>query len=204
MEKYIRILLAIMLLAGLFFVARNTAAGAATPTGGGDPASQAQFASPAADNEDCNPHDNRNKDKCKDKNKDKCKKKDNCGTVQPPDDDFEVCQPGKYSVGGVATLDVNKLQDRSRRPDCFEARAEDSDGVTGLPNNAGSVLSDQVVFESVGQGSQIRVCFAAPPGKKVKIYVFEDNRWKAVGTQVRNGIACGNVQSSGSYLLAGN
>ena len=100
---------------------------------------------------------------------------DHDGTVQPPGDDIDVCKRGDYSVGGVATLSVKNVRDRRDDDDCFRAHAEDSSGVSGLPGNAGAVLSDLVVLQSVGNGTNVKICFAAPPGQKVQIYFYGQN-----------------------------
>lgn len=203
-SRYFRAVIAIAVLLGIILSAQGQMAWAAAPLFG-DQASDLQAGlsiSPAADNEDCE-KDNRNQNKCKDKDKDKCKPKDNnCGTVQPPPGSAEICERGNYSVGGVATLDVNNVRDRGQDDDCFNAHTEDSDTVSGLPQRAGPPLSDQLVLTSVGQGTNMKVCFAAPPGKKVRIYYFDGNSWKALGTSTKNGIACAPDQGSGSYVLA--
>jgi hypothetical protein len=207
MGKYIRVFIAIMMLLGLVLLGRNKAAWAANPEtkAGSSVEAQSQPSAPLHSDDDCDKDNNRDKDKCKEKDKDKCKDKDHddCGSVRPPDNDIDVCEQGNYSVGGVAVLDVDKLQDRSVKDDCFRAHSEDSRDVNELPKNAGRVLSDLVTLTSVGQGSNIKICFAAIPGKKVKIYFSGTGSWKPVGTQVKNGIACAHVSSSGSFILAG-
>lgn len=214
MGKYIRIFIAIIAVLSLLLLARNKAAEAGSTASGDNGAAGAELSASAASNDDCD-DDQKNgkeKEKCKDKD-DKDDQEDDDGedddeddddgTVIPPDDDIEVCKRGDYSVGGVATLEVKNVKDRGQKDDCFNAHSESSGGVSGLPKNAGPVLSDLVVLESLGQGSNVKICFAAPPGKKVKIYFTGQNSWKPVGTQVKNGIACAHVPASGSYVLAG-
>ena len=87
-----------------------------------------------------------------------------------PDDDIDVCERGDYSVGGVATFEVKNVKGRERKDNCFSAQLESSGGASGLPKNAGPVLSHLVVLESFGQGSNVKICFAVPPGTTVKIY----------------------------------
>lgn len=206
MRKYIRIFIALMVVLSFVLLAKSQAAGAANPSAGQASLEQAnsssQLQSDNKDNDDCDDDKNDKTAKKDKKDKDDDDDCDNGGTVNPPDDDFDVCEKGEYSVGGVAVLDVKKLQDRSKKDDCFHAESKSSANVD-LPKNAGPVLSDKIVLTSVGQGSLITICFAAPPGKKVKIYVNENNSWKAVGTQVKNGVACAKVHSSGSYVLGG-
>ena len=199
MGKYIRAFIAVVMLLGIVLLARNNVAWAATPASPDDQPSeiQAELSASLDRDNDCNKDRNKDKDKCK------CKKGGDCGSVKPPPESLKICEPGLYSVGGVATLDVKKLQDREKKPDCFYAYVEDSDGVRGLPRKDGTVLSDQIVLTSVGQGSIIRICFAAPPGKKVTIYFSAGGSWKSLGTQVKDGMACAQVPASGSFILVG-
>lgn len=211
MGKTIRIFIAIIAVLSLLLLAQNKAAQAGTAASGED---QTALAASPSNGDDCS-DDQKNakeKDKCKDKD-DKDDQEDDegedddedddGGTVQPPDDDIEVCERGDYSVGGAATLDVKNVKDRNEKNDCFNAHSESSSGVSGLPDNAGPVLSDLIVLTSFGQGSNVKICFAVPPGKKVKIYFSAQNSWRPLGTQVKNGMACAEVPRSGSYVLAG-
>jgi hypothetical protein len=204
MAKFLRIFIALIVVLSLTLLAKNNSAWAANPGADANQSSlvQAEQSLSAKKDDDCKDKDKDKKEKHDDKDKDKCDDDDD-GTVQPPGDVVRICKPGNYSVGGVATLDVKNVHDQNRQgDDCFRARAESSEDVSGLPNNAGTVVSDLVVLTSVEQASNIKVCFAAPPGtKKLKIFYFADHEWKAVGTPVKNGMACGNVQRSGSYVL---
>jgi hypothetical protein len=199
MGKIVRTCIAIIMLLGLVLMAKNNVAWAATPDSKDDQpsGSQAELSAALDRDKDCDKDRNKDKDKCK------CKKGDDCGSVKPPIDHLKICEPGLYSVGGVAILDVKKLQDRDKKPDCFYAYVEDSDEVRGLPREDGTILSDVVVLTSVGQGSIIRICFAAPPSKKVTIYFSAGGSWKALGTQVKDGMACAQVPASGSFVLVG-
>ena len=206
MRKYTRVCIAIAVLLSILLLAKNKVAWAANPTTQNNQLTLIQgkeSASPDGD-DDCSKGNNKNKDKCKDKDKDKCKDKHHdCGTVKPPDDDVDICEQGGYSVGGVAVVDVKNLKDRNRKDDCFHAHSESSDNLSGLPRNTSTVLSNLMVLTSVGQGSNIKICFAALPGKEVKIYFSGHDSWKPVGTQVKNGIACAHVPGSGSFVLVG-
>lgn len=208
MQKFIRICIAVLVLLAIIFVAKSKVVWAAKPAPqGNQPAvvEGSQIVSPASHDE-CDGHYPWDQDKCKDKDKDKDKCKDkhhHCGTVQPPDDDVDICDRGGYSVGGVATVDVRNLKDHKRKTDCFNAHLESSENLPGLPQNAGPALSDLLVLTSVGQGSNITICFAAPPGHDVAIYYSGRGSWRPVGTHVSNGLACAHVPGSGSYVLAG-
>lgn len=197
MGKYVRTCIAMIMLLSLVLLARNNVAWAATPGSQDDQPSgtQAELSAALDRDKDCDKDRNKDKDKCK------CKKGDDCGSVRPPVDSIKICEPGLYSVGGVAILDVKKLQDRDKKSDCFYAHVEDSEAVRGLPNKAGTVISEMIVLTSVGQGSNIKICFAAPPGKKVTIYFSAGGSWKALGTQVKDGMACAHVPGSGSFVL---
>ena len=180
------------------------------------------------EDDDCDKDNDKkeDKDKCKDKDDDDGDDddeddddgdddEDDDGTVKPPDDDIKICKRGEYSVGGVATLEVKNLRDRERERDrdrererdrdrdCFKAHTEDADTVSGIPSSAGTVLSDVVVLQSFGEGSNVKICFAVPPGKQVKIYFSGQDSWRALRTTLRNGIACAQVPRSGSFTLVG-
>jgi hypothetical protein len=199
MGKFVRTCIAIIMLLSVILLARNNVAWAATSASQDDQSSmtEAELSAALDRDKDCDKDRNKDKDKCK------CKDKDNCGSVRPPVDSLKICEPGLYSVGGVATLDVKKLQDRDQKPDCFYAHVEDGEDVGGIGKKDGRVLSDQIVLTSVGQGSIIRICFAAPPSKKVTIYFSAGGSWKALGTQVKDGMACAQVPDSGSFVLFG-
>lgn len=199
MGKIVRTCIAIIMLLSLVLLARNNVAWAATPASQGDQTwgTDAELSAALDRDEDCDKDRNKDKDKCK------CKKGENCGSVKPPVDHLKICEPGLYSIGGVATLDVKKLQDHDKKPDCFYAYVEDPENVKALPKKEGQVLSETVVLTSVGQGSIIRICFAAPPSKKVTIYFSAGGSWKALGTQVKDGMACTQVPGSGSFVLVG-
>ncbi len=218
MGKYIRIFIAIIAVLGLAIVAKSQAAWAASAAAEADQSVLAQDDQSVSQDkdDDCDKDNNKNKDKCKDK-KDKCdndkdKKKNECcgkdkdkdkcddddGTVKPPDDDDDFCERGDFSVGGVATLQIERLQER----DCLRAHTESSSSLSGSPSGAGTVLSDVLVLE-LPAGTKVKICFAVPPGKQVKIYSSSQGSWRSLRTTVRNGVACAQVSNSGSYTLVG-
>ena len=185
MGKQFRIFIAIIVVLGLVLVARNKAAWAASVGAQADQSVQAQDEQSVTldKDDDCKKDKNKNKNKCD-------------GTVKPPDDDIDVCKRGNYSVGGTATLDVKKLKDR----DCLRAHTRLPDPVVDqIPSGAGTIVSDALLLELPASGGKVKICFAVPPGKQVKIYSSS----KGLKTTVRNGIACAEVSSSGAYTLAG-
>lgn len=215
MGKYIRVCVVIIILLGLFMVLKDQPASAANPVDQTHQVSAAQAQSSPALGKDYHCDDDEDEDKekgkdkyqdkdnwtGKDKDKDKCKDKDDeGGTVVPPDDDIEVCKRGDYSVGGVATLDVRNLRGHY----CLTARARDVDPVLDqLPEGAGTILTDVIVLKLPAKGSNVRICFAVPPGEQVTIYSFTQGVWTALRTTVKNGIACAVAGRSGNYTLVG-
>ena len=199
MGKFVRTCIVIIMFLSVVLLARNNVAWAATPASRGDQLSgeETELSAALDRDQDCDKDRNKDKDKCK------CKKGEDCGSVKPPVDHLKICEPGLYSIGGAAILDVRKLQDGDKKPDCFYAYVEDPENVRGLPNEDGPVLSETIVLTSVGQGSIIRICFAAPPSKEVTIYFSAGGSWKALGTQVKDGMACTQVPGSGSFVLVG-
>jgi hypothetical protein len=202
MGKFIRILIAIVVVLSFVIWAKSDPAGAANPESTGEKSLQsgADLSVPA-DQDDCQKGNNKDKEKCKCKENGKPKK--HCGTVKPPDDDDDVCERGKFSVGGVAVLDVKELKHRSRKDDddCFHVH-KDSAADVKIPN-AGKALSDRIILSAMGEGSAVEICFAATPGKSVKIFYTEKDSWTPLDTRVENGVACARAASSGSFVLAG-
>ena len=185
MGKQFRIFIAIIVVLGLAIVARNKAAWAASVGAQADQSVQAQDEQSVTldKDDDCKKDKNKNKNKCD-------------GTVKAPDDDIDVCKRGNYSVGGTATLDVKKLRDR----DCLRAHTQLPDPVVNqIPNSAGTILSDVLLLELPASGGKVKICFAVPPGRQVKIY----SSGQGLKTTVKKGIACAEVSSSGAYTLAG-
>ena len=210
MGKYFRVFIVVIAVMGFALVARSQAAWSASVAAGADQSVLAQDEQSVSQDKD-NCDKNKDKDKCcgndKDKDKNKCcgndkdkKKCDDDGTVKPPDDDDDFCERGDFSVGGVATLQVQSLRDDDDDDDCVRGRAQSSTTLLGSPST-GNVLSDALVLQ-LPEGTKVKICFAAPPGKKVKIYSAQGS-WKALKTGIKNGIACAEVPNSGSYTLVG-
>src|SRR5687767_3049861 len=98
MGKFIRIFIAIVVVLSFLIWAKSDPAGAANPGSTGEQSLQsgADLSVPA-DQDDCQEGNNKDKEKCKCKENGKPKK--HCGTVNPPDDDIDVCEKGDYSIG---------------------------------------------------------------------------------------------------------
>lgn len=191
MGKYIRVFIAIIVMLGLAILAKSNAAWAANAGAGENQTSlaQAELSMSLDRDDDC--------DKNKDKDKDKCDDDDG-GSVKPPDDNIDDCEHDDLSVGGVATLQIKRLRDR----DCLRAHIESSSSLSGTPSGAGTVLSDLLVLEVPARGAKVKICFAVPLGKQVKIYSSQGSG-RFLKTTVRNDVACAQVSNSGSYTLVG-
>ena len=232
MGKYIRIFIVIITVLGFAILAKSNAAWAASASAEAAQSVLAQDDQSVSQgrDDDCDKDNNKNKDKCKDKkdkcdndkdkkkneccgkdedkDKDKCcgkdKDKDKCddddGTVKPPDDDDDFCERGDFSVGGVATLQVQNLRDDDDDDDCVKGRSQSSSTLLGSPSS-GNVLSDALVLQ-LPAGTKTKICFAVPPGKQVKIYSAQGS-WSALKTNIKNGAACAEVSSTGTYTLVG-
>ena len=201
MGKFVRIFIAIVVILSFMIWSRSDPAAAANPGNTSEQSLQSQGdSSLSAKKDDCDKKENKDKDKCQCSDKDKGKKP--CGTVKPPKDK-DICKHGDFSVDGVAVLNVKGLENRRRKDDddCFHASKDSSEDVK-IPN-AGGALSDKIILSSMGEGSAVDICFAALPGKNVKIYYAGTDSWKPLGTQVKNGVACASVPGSGSFVLAG-
>jgi hypothetical protein len=191
MGKYIRVLIAILVVLSIVLLARDQVAKAQPDTS----LHAKDQGSVLLHRDECG----KDKDK-KDRDKDKCKDKDGPhGSVLPPDDDIEVCQRGSYSVGGVATLDIKNL----RGEGCLTAHTSSPTDVTPLPVASGTALSDVIALTLPTRGAILKICFAVPPGEQARIYSSSSGSWRAVRTQVKNGIACAEVKNSGNYTLVG-
>jgi hypothetical protein len=146
------------------------------------------------------------------------------GTVQPPPADLQVCAPGNYSLGGLATLAVNQLAAGY----CLHAFLWNHAFAIGrIPDDAGDLLSAVTFVEFFYQGifvykydvpgetNSIQVCYAVPGGSQAQIYFFDhygprfgqrppgQPSWTALETTLSNGIACAVAQTSGAYALIG-
>lgn len=192
MGKYVRILIAIVVLLSLVLLGRDKLAWAANSGPDSAPGQNTK--------QSISPHKDKHCNKDKDKKNEKCDDDDD-GTVKPPKENVEACEKGQYSVGGVVTLQVKSLS----KDGCLKANVRPWDpAVDHMPSSAGTVLSNVLSLELAAKQTNARICFAVPPGKQVNIYSSSQGSWKPVKTQVKNGVACANVSTSGNYTLAGN
>ena len=143
---------------------------------------------------------------------------DGPGSVKPPPRRQFRCKDGVYSVGGVATLNIENLA----RGYCLQAFLwKRRWPPVRVPAGTGGFLADitflQIFYRNRFQNElpvtngTLEVCYAVPPGKQAKIYFldFYGRRrgrptWVALDTTVENGMACAPAQSSGGYALIGN
>jgi hypothetical protein len=198
MYKLIRVMVAISLVLGIVFLARDQVAWA-EPAAEVDPSGQGEeiAASPMNFDDDDGDHH---------------------GSVKPPRRRLWVCKEGVFSVGGVATLSVENLAPgyclraflwRHRWPPVH------------LPSGAGRILADitflQVYYHNrfkahlpVEDGT-VEICYAVPPGKEAKIYFLDfygrhrgGPTWVALETTMKDGLACAPAQNSGAYALIGS
>ena len=187
MGKAIRILIAIVVILSLVLISQNQTAWAAKPS-----SSQNISLSVSVEN-----HKHCDKEKHQ---KDKCDDDDDDGTVKPPKNKLQVCKNGSYSVGGVATVEIKNLESKK----CLNANTRPFDpSVDKLPPNVGRIVSNVVNLELPNKTNKVKVCFAAPPGKQVKIYSNSEGSWKALQTTVNKGITCTEVSSSGTFAVVG-
>jgi len=149
------------------------------------------------------------------------------GTVQPPPTEVDTCVPGSNSLGGQATLQVNRLA----ADYCLHAFLWNHAFAIGrIPPGAGRVLADVTFLEVLyqdkfvykydvqGETDSIQICYAVPLGLQAQIYFFDfygprfgnpgggpsdKPAWEPLDTTITNGIACATAQTSGAYALIG-
>jgi hypothetical protein len=191
MGKMIRILVALTVILSFVLIARNQAAWAANP---GADSSASQSTVNSHGNRHCSPHDKSDRkhdgDDCDDDD-------DDDGTVKPPRHRAKSCKLGTFSVGGVATIQIKRLG----RGDCVSAFTEpyDPHRYPSLPPGK-SAASPVVSVKLPKKGALVKVCMAAPPGKKVGMYKIDKGHWVGVGS-VSKGKACTETSKSGTYIL---
>jgi hypothetical protein len=195
MGKFIRIFIALIVVLGLTVLAKNNAAWAANREA--DPnqpsLSQEEHSKPPKHDHHCD----RDKDKKK-KHDDKHKCDDDHGTVKPPKHHHKICHKEHKSVGGVVVVHVKKTPHKH----CVEASTKPHDPAKdSLPPGLGTVQSDVLTLAISSQETNVNICFAAPPLKKVKIFSSGTGSWQAIKTNVNKGVACADVSSSGKFVL---
>lgn len=196
MGKTARILVAIIIILSFVLLGRNAPAWAAS--GANSPAAPAVERSTSADNSSrCDKDRKPSKTNCEDEDDDDDDGEQE-GTVKPPRHRVKACSTGQYSLGGIATFEVKKLG----RKDCVNGSTKPYDRKVDprLPKGA-QVLTDLVSLKLPKDDAKVRLCFAAPPGKGVKIYVISHGRWESVGGGGKNGQACVETSKSGTFAL---
>jgi hypothetical protein len=196
MNKLMRLVLFIALLAGVLTLARGRVAWA-DATAAADPSGLAsQGAAPNLDKPDP-------------------------GSVKPPRPEIKFCEDGLYSVGGVATVHVEDLAPGY----CLEAFLHNKNYALGrIPEGAGKILANvtflrvfyhgKFTYEVPAEDGDIEICFAVPPGTQAQIYFYNhygprfgevtgQPAWEPLPTTVEDGIACAPAQISGAYALIG-
>ena len=184
MHKYIRAILAAIVLVGIVLLGRNGMAWAGNLPSASGVVPQSQGL-PAAENAAAEP-----------------------GSVRPPPVVVPPIQtPGTYSVGGVCTFRVIEIANNV----ALHADLLPFATLGKRPPNIASYLAGvcRAIYTKVGAGvidlgptdGQVEVCFAAVPDTTSKIYVYNDKTWTALDTTVQDGLACAPAQQSGKYAM---
>jgi hypothetical protein len=133
------------------------------------------------------------------------------GSVKPPPDKVKICKNGNFSVGGVSTLRVRKLD----RDYCIIASLHNARDLRGSLPDGARILADVTLFRVMYRGHFVgqlpseagdaELCYAVPPGKDATIYLLNQGKhtWQPIPTTVKKGTACARVQTSGYYALIG-
>jgi len=198
MNKYTRVILFLVLLAGVTALAWNQVAWATPSADQSLSASQDEAPSvalPKKGDDPCILPNGKVKNKCK-------------GTVKPPPSDVVVEASGHYSVGGFCPLDIELLDPQTS----LHARLE-----TPLPKNLpdgvhkvrqGCRLTyysdgERVDTLSPAAGSAM-ICFAGIGKKEMTLHFYDIYSaapvWVALETTNEDGIACAPGIGSGVYV----
>jgi len=132
----------------------------------------------------------------------------NPGTVKPPPVVVPpISVPGTYSLGGVCTVIVERLDPTvGVHPVLLPFSS-----VGPQPEDVARFLAGvcQVNYVKAGAGladltsadGSVKICFADIPTATNKIYVYVDKTWTALDTTVEDGLACASASKSGRYVL---
>ena len=191
MGKFIRTVVAIIVILSFVLLGRNQAAWAANS--GADSSASEQSVSPDK-NKGCDNDDKHRRDDCDDDEDD-----DDNGTVKPPRHRVKACKVGSFSVGGVATIQIKRLG----RGDCVTAftKAYDPEHDPRLPSGT-RLLTDVLSVKLPKKNASVKICFAAPPGKNAGLYTISHGAWTAVGSSSK-GVVCTGTSKSGTFVLLG-
>ena len=130
------------------------------------------------------------------------------GTVKPPPVVAPpISGPGTYSLGGVCTVIVERLDPTVS----VHAVLLPFSSVGQQPKDVARFLAGvcQVNYVKAGAGladltaadGSVKICFAAIPTATNKVYVYVDKTWTALDTTVEDGLACASASKSGRYVL---
>jgi hypothetical protein len=140
------------------------------------------------------------------------------GTVQPPSNSIFITENGRYSVGGICTLQVTDLADGYG----FKAYTINRNQLGPLPDEAIRILSGTCFIQYYeldprialsqlpADAGNVTVCFAhIPPNKLGQIYSYNlvGRTWSPLATFVERitpsnrNIACASALQSQAYAL---
>jgi len=130
------------------------------------------------------------------------------GSVKPPPVFvLPITGPGDYAVGGVCTFHVFELSSDVT----LHANLLPYATLGIRPQTIAGYLAGvcRAMYTKVGSGvidltesdGRVEVCFAAIPDTTGKLYVYNDKTWTALDTTTEGGLACGPAQQSGKYVL---
>lgn len=146
------------------------------------------------------------------------------GSVKPPPGYLSICENGRFSVGGVATLEIKDLKPGY----CVEAILWNPRfQIHRLPEDSGQALAHflflriyftgNLIHEVPAGDGTIEACYAIPPEKQANFYYY-DFFWKRFNKETKPLIgwnqvetrfddqkktACAFTQISGVYGLIG-
>jgi hypothetical protein len=196
MKLIIRLLIVVVLVAGVILLAGEKGAWAGSRQGSDPVAQQVVSNQPALD-------------------------KPNPGSVKPPPPDVIIPVTGVTSVGGVSTLNVQCLP-----KDYYIAATlwNNAFAIGKIPETAGDALAPITVLRVFYKGElvseipaqpncEITICYAVPPEKTGQIYFYDfygprfgrngSRDWVAEKTTVTDNIACAPASATGAYALIG-
>jgi hypothetical protein len=202
MNTFIRLMLVLALAAGLFLLARESAAWAeGSPEQSLSAPEQGNQSFVDRKDDDCN----RGWGKDKEKDKHKCKDK---GSVKPPPKHVVIPVTGRYSVGGFCTLDI-ELND----PAIILNASIETPLPREIPNDAQKVRqgclleyysADQRIDGLPAGAGSATICFAAMPNKQMTLYFYNlyapNPTWVPLETSTQAGLVCAPGNETGLYV----
>ena len=200
MNKSMRIILLLALLAGIAVLARN----------------QVAWATPSAEASLSAYQDDVQADVLPKKGDDPCilpngKLRHRCkGTVKPPPQNVIIPVTGQYSIGGFCTLDV-ELSDADIPLNAVILAPLPRDLPDGVHKvGQGCLLTYSYISTNTrintlsSTSGNATICFSAIAGKQMTLYYYDNDAlspaWVKLTTTNQNGIACAVGNSSGIYV----